>query len=71
VNPKYPIAILSIALIAMLGFLAASCGAGRGAESAGPVPSEPRETGTAPESVLTATTEPESETGAETVPPPG
>jgi sporulation and spore germination protein/immunoglobulin-like protein involved in spore germination len=35
---KYVIATLAIILAALLGIVAASCGAGRGAESAGPVP---------------------------------
>ena len=70
-KPKHLIVILSVVLVAMLGFLAASCGAEQGAESAGPVPSEPGDIGTVPESVYTATAEPESGTGAETVPPPG
>jgi germination protein M len=70
VKPKYLIATLSVALVGMLGFLAASCGAGEGAESAGPVPSDTGDIGTVPESVFTATAEPESGTGAETVPPP-
>ena len=66
-KPKYLVAVLSIALTAMLGFLAASCGAGEGAESAGPVP--PAEAGTTAE---TAATTSEGETGSEseTVPPP-
>jgi hypothetical protein len=65
-KPKHLVAVLSIALAAMLGFLAASCGAGEGAESAGPVP--PGEVGTTGE---TAATTSEGETGAasETVPP--
>ena len=45
-KPKYLIAVLSVALAALLGFLAASCGTGEGAESAGPVPSEPTDLGT-------------------------
>ena len=68
-KPKYLVVALSIAVAAMLGFLAASCGAGEGAESAGPVPSEPgAETGTTAE---TAGTTSEGETGkaSETVPP--
>jgi hypothetical protein len=67
VKPKHLIAILSVVLVAMLGFLAASCGAGEGAESAGPVPTEPGSgttSGSAP-----ATTVDEG-SGSETVPPP-
>jgi immunoglobulin-like protein involved in spore germination/sporulation and spore germination protein len=37
---RYPIVTLSIVLASLLGFVAASCGTGNGAESAGPVPSE-------------------------------
>jgi hypothetical protein len=69
VKPKYLIAMLSVVLITMLGFLAASCGAGEGAESVGPVPTdEPADVGTTAETVP-ATTEEGSAT--ETVPPPG
>jgi hypothetical protein len=68
VKPKYFIATLTVALVGMLGFLAASCGAGEGAESVGPVPSDqPAGTDTGAETV-TATTEEGSAT--ETVPPP-
>jgi hypothetical protein len=64
VKPKHLIAILSVVLIAMLGFLAASCGASEGAESVGPVPSDPAEIGTTPKSVI------ETVRATETVPPP-
>jgi Immunoglobulin-like domain of bacterial spore germination/Sporulation and spore germination len=66
-KPKHLAAAVSIALAALFGFLAASCGAGEGAESAGPVP--PGEVATTAE---TAATTSEGETGAasETVPPP-
>jgi hypothetical protein len=67
VKPKHLIAILSVVLVAMLGFLAASCGAGEGAESAGPVPTEP-ETGTTSGSAPATTVDEGSAT--ETVPPP-
>ena len=67
-KPTYLIAVLSVVVVALLGFSAASCGAGEGAESAGPVPSEPAGTTSG---AATATTV-ESETGetTETVPPP-
>jgi hypothetical protein len=68
VKPKYLIAILSVVLIAMLGFLAASCGAGDGAESAGPVPTEEPEIGTTSGSAPATTVDEGS--GSETVPPP-
>jgi hypothetical protein len=69
VKPKYLIATFSVVLVGMLGFLAASCGAGEGAESVGPVPSDqPAATDTGAETV-TATTEEEG-SASETVPPP-
>jgi hypothetical protein len=69
VKPKPLIIILTIALVAMLGFLAASCGAGEGAESVGPVPSDgPAEVGETSETVTASTEEEGSAT--ETVPPP-
>jgi hypothetical protein len=70
VKPRYLIATLSVVLVAMLGFLAASCGAGEGAESVGPVPTEePVDSGPTAETV-TATTVGEG-SATETVPPPG
>jgi hypothetical protein len=71
VKPKYLAAVLSIALVAMLGFLAASCGAGEGAESAGPVPSEPADLGTTAGTATATTLEGETGAASETVPPPG
>jgi Immunoglobulin-like domain of bacterial spore germination/Sporulation and spore germination len=68
VKPKHLIVILSVVLVAMLGFLAASCGAGEGAESAGPVPTEEAEIGTTSETVTATTKQKESTT--ETVPAP-
>jgi hypothetical protein len=69
VKPKPLIIILTIALVAMLGFLAASCGAGEGAESVGPVPSDtPAEIGETSETVTASTVDEGSAT--ETVPPP-
>src|SRR5215207_6823935 len=52
----------------MLGFLAASCGAGEGAESAGPVPTEEPEIGTTSGTAPASTVDEGSTT--ETVPPP-
>lgn len=43
---RYVIVVLSMLVAAFVGFGAASCGAGTGAESAGPVPSAPGATGT-------------------------
>jgi hypothetical protein len=68
VKPKYLIAVLSVVLVAMLGFLAASCGAGEGAESAGPVPTEEPGSGTTSGSAPATTVDEGSAT--ETVPPP-
>jgi hypothetical protein len=69
VKPKPLIAILSVLLVAMLGFLAASCGAGEGAESAGPVPTDqPVDVGTTSGSATASTVDEGSAT--ETVPPP-
>jgi hypothetical protein len=69
VKPKHLIVILSVGFVAMLGFLAASCGAGEGAESAGPVPTEePAEIDTTSETGTATTAEKESAT--ETVPAP-
>ena len=67
-KPKHLIAILSVVLVAMLGFLAASCAAGEGAESAGPVPTEEPENGTTSGSAPATTVDEGSAT--ETVPPP-
>jgi germination protein M len=67
-KPKYLIAVLSVVVASLLGFLAASCGAGEGAESAGPVPSEPADVGTT-SGTATATTVEEGSATA-TVPPP-
>lgn len=67
-KPKHLIVILSVVLVAMLGFLAASCGAGEGAESVGPVPTEEPEIGTTSGSAPASTVEEKSAT--ETVPPP-
>jgi hypothetical protein len=67
VKPKHLIAVLSVVLVAMVGFLAASCGASGGAESAGPVPSEEAESGTASETVIATTL---TGSKSETVPPP-
>lgn len=68
-KPKYLVAVLSVTLAAMLGFLAASCGTSEGAESAGPVPSEPGGLGTEPETAI-STVEGETGSTSETVPPP-
>jgi immunoglobulin-like protein involved in spore germination/sporulation and spore germination protein len=68
VKPKHLIVILSVVLVAMLGFLAASCGTGEGAESAGPVPTEEPELGTTSGSAPATTVDEGSTT--ETVPPP-
>jgi germination protein M len=69
VKPKPLIIILTIVVVAMLGFLAASCGASEGAESVGPVPSDgPAEIGETAETVTASTEEEGSAT--ETVPPP-
>ena len=68
-KPKHLIVILSVVLLAMLGFLSASCGAGEGAESAGPVPTEePAQIDTTPETGTATTAQKESTT--ETVPAP-
>jgi Immunoglobulin-like domain of bacterial spore germination/Sporulation and spore germination len=67
VKPQHLIAVLSVVLVAMVGFLAASCGASEGAESAGPVPSEEAESGTASETVIATTL---TGSKSETVPPP-
>ena len=67
-KPKHLIVILTIVLVAMLGFLAASCGAGEGAESAGPVPREEPGSGTTSGSAPASTVEEGSAT--ETVTPP-
>ena len=55
---RYAIVTLSIVLASLLGFVAASCGTGNGAESAGPVPS-------GNESPSTQTYGPETDTGTE------
>jgi hypothetical protein len=68
VKPKHLIVILSVVLVAMLGFLAASCGGGEGAESAGPVPTEEPGSGTTSGSAAATTVDEGSAT--ETVPPP-
>jgi Immunoglobulin-like domain of bacterial spore germination/Sporulation and spore germination len=68
-KPKYLVAVLSITLAAMLGFLVASCGTGEGAESAGPVPSEPGGLATDPETAISTRGGETGSTG-ETVPPP-
>ena len=70
-QPKQLIAVLSVVLALLLGFLAASCGAGEGAESAGPVPSEPADPGTTAGTAPATTLDGESEEATETVPPPG
>jgi hypothetical protein len=67
VKPKILVVGLSVILAGLLGFLAASCGAGEGAESVGPVPSEP-EIGTTSGSAPATTVDEGS--GTETVPPP-
>lgn len=68
-KPKPLIVILSIVLLGFLGFLAASCGAGEGAESVGPVPSdEPADLGTTSGSAPATGADEGSAT--ETVPPP-
>ena len=67
-KPKHLIVIVSVVLVAMLGFLAASCGAGEGAESAGPVPTEEAEIGTTSGSAPATTVDEGS--ASETVPPP-
>ncbi|HEY7004596.1 MAG TPA: GerMN domain-containing protein [Gaiellaceae bacterium] len=58
---KYAIVSLAVVLAALVGIIAASCGVGQGAESAGPVP-----TGDPGGDVSPATTQSDSET----VPPP-
>jgi hypothetical protein len=69
VRPRHLIIILSVVLVAMLGFVAASCGAGEGAESAGPVPSdEPADIGTT--SGTEAAGSEKEESATVTVPPP-
>jgi spore germination protein GerM len=68
-KPKYLVAVLSVILVAMLGFLAASCGAGEGAESAGPVPSKRAGVDTEPDTA-TSTVEGETGSASETLPPP-
>jgi hypothetical protein len=67
VKPKILVVVLNVILFGLLGFLAASCGAGEGAESVGPVPSEP-EIGTTSGSEPASTVDGGS--GTETVPPP-
>lgn len=69
-KPKYVIAVLSVLLAALLGFLAASCGTGDGAESAGPVPSEPTDLGTTSGTATATTLDGETGETTETVPPP-
>ena len=69
-KPKVLVVGLSVILVGLLGFLAASCGAGEGAESVGPVPSDPADLGTTSGSEPATTVEGESGEGSETVPPP-
>jgi spore germination protein GerM len=69
-KPKYLIAVLSVVVAALLGFSAASCGAGEGAESAGPVPSEPTDLGTTSGATTATTVDGETGETTETVPPP-
>lgn len=58
IAPKSLVLTLSAILAALVGFLAASCGAGNGAEEAGPVPAAPTETQAGEEEVVvTGTTE--------------
>jgi germination protein M len=59
---KYAIFTLAVILAALLGLVAASCGVGRGAESAGPVPTAE------PGGDVSGTT---TRSGTETVPPGG
>src|SRR5918996_4056348 len=70
-KPKILVVGSSVFLAGMLGFLAASCGAGAGAESAGPVPSTPSDLVTTTETEVDATGETETGEAKETVPPPG
>jgi hypothetical protein len=65
---RYAIVTISVILAGLLGLLAASCGAGRDAESAGPVPTAGQAPATETGSSGVSTTETGS--ASETVPPP-
>jgi spore germination protein GerM len=70
VKPKFLVVGLSVILVGLLGFLAASCGTGEGAESVGPVPTAPAELGTTSETATATTFDGETGEASETVPPP-
>ena len=70
-KPKILVVGLSVILAGLLGFLAASCGAGEGAESVGPVPSDPGDLVTTTDTGIDETFETETGSATETVPPPG
>jgi germination protein M len=63
---KHAIIVLSVILAGLLGLLAASCGAGGGPQSAGPVPTETREPGSTSPASPAATTGGSATTPAET-----
>jgi hypothetical protein len=70
VKPKFLVVGLSVILAGLLGFLAASCGTGEGAESVGPVPSAPTDLGTTSGTATATTLDGETGEASETVPPP-
>ena len=70
-KPKFLVVGLSVILAGLLGFLAASCGTGEGAESVGPVPTAPAELGTTSGTATATTLDGEADKASETVPPPG
>jgi hypothetical protein len=70
VKPKFLVVGLSVILAGLLGFLAASCGTGEGAESVGPVPSAPTDIGTTSGMATATTLDGETGEASETVPPP-
>jgi hypothetical protein len=71
VKPKFLAVGLGVILAGLLGFLAASCGTGEGAESVGPVPTAPAELGTTSGTATATTLDGETGQASETVPPPG
>ena len=70
-KPKILVVGLSVILAGLLGFLAASCGTGEGAESVGPVPSDPGDFVTTSGTATATTLDGETGETSETVPPPG
>ena len=70
-KPKFLVVGLSVILVGLVGFLAASCGTGEGAESVGPVPTAPADLGTTSGTATATTLDGETGEASETVPPPG